>query len=153
MDPTAIDTELRERRAHARTQTQQADTKAAALAGAVVPGLAAAIAAGALVGLPGPVAAVGWAAAALGFAVLGELGAVLWPRRGTAPGKRHRDSDALLDFLEGNDPRVLRASLAAEVCDLAAILDRKYRWLRRALTTATAAAALAALTLILAATT
>jgi hypothetical protein len=74
----------------------------------------------------------------------------VWPRRGTAPGKRHRDGDALLDFLEGNDPRVLRAYLATEVIDLNSILDRKYRWLRRALTTAATATVLAASTVALA---
>ncbi|MCC3762466.1 DUF5706 domain-containing protein [Glycomyces sp. TRM65418] len=150
MDLTAIDTELRERRTHARTQTQQADAKATALAGAVVPGLAAAIAAGALIGLTPAATVVGWTAAALGLAVIGQLGAVVWPRRGTAPGKRHRDSDALLDFLERNDPRVLRAHLAAEVIDLNSILDRKYQWLRRALTTAATATVFAASTVALA---
>ncbi|THV29640.1 hypothetical protein [Glycomyces paridis] len=148
MNDNELRTELRERREHGRAQTQHADTKAAVLAGAVVPAVAAAIAAGALIGLPAAAAVVGWAAAALGLAVVFELGAALWPRSGGAE-RPDNDGVALVDGLAATTTDTHHVNLAREVLALEHIVAAKHRWLRLAFATAATAVLLAAVTVAL----
>jgi hypothetical protein len=148
LNDNEIHTELLTRRDHARTQTQHADTKAAVLAGAVVPAIAAAVAAGAFIGLPPIAAIIGWAAAALGLAVVFELGAALWPRDRESD-QTETDGVALVDELERTGPVMHRVNLAREVIAIEDIVATKHQWLRSAIRTTAAAVVMAANTVVL----
>jgi hypothetical protein len=150
VNPSVIFAVLGSRAKHARAQTSLADAKAQVLASALVPTIAAAIAAGAFAGVDGTAAVTGWAAAAVGTVAVAFLGVVLWPRTGPQPGIS--DPQRLIDAIAAMSEDDELDTIAAEVIRLEAIEAAKFRWLRTAMALTGTAGILALATVIQAVT-